>query len=54
MLLSRDIASMYKEPPPGLHISADENDITKVWFLKQDIKLSLSIRCPITPLMPSL
>ena len=21
---------MYKEPPPGLHIAADENDITKV------------------------
>ena len=21
---------MYKEPPPGLHIAADEDDITKV------------------------
>lgn len=21
---------MYKEPPPGLYIAADENDITKV------------------------
>ena len=26
----RDITSMYKEPPPGLYIAADENDITKV------------------------
>ncbi|XP_074626335.1 ubiquitin-conjugating enzyme E2 Z-like [Acropora palmata] len=31
--IQRDIASMYKEPPPGLHISADENDITKVHAL---------------------
>lgn len=28
--VTRDITSMYKEPPPGLHIAADENDITKV------------------------
>ena len=23
---------MYKEPPPGLHIAADEDDITKVCY----------------------
>ena len=28
--MCRDITNMYKEPPPGLHIAADENDITKV------------------------
>ena len=28
--LPRDITSMYKEPPPGLYVVADENDITKV------------------------
>lgn len=28
--MCRDITNMYKEPPPGLHIAADEDDITKV------------------------
>lgn len=31
--IKRDITSMYKEPPPGLYIAADENDITKVHAL---------------------
>lgn len=31
--IQRDITNMYKEPPPGLHIAADENDITKVHAL---------------------
>lgn len=35
--LQRDITNMYKEPPPGLHIAADEDDITKVCYL---IKIS--------------
>ena len=30
--LQRDITNMYKEPPPGLHIAADEDDITKVCY----------------------
>lgn len=31
--LQRDITNMYKEPPPGLHIAADEDDITKVCLI---------------------
>ncbi|XP_078373848.1 ubiquitin-conjugating enzyme E2 Z-like isoform X2 [Oculina patagonica] len=31
--IKRDITSMYKEPPPGLYIAADENDISKVHAL---------------------
>lgn len=31
--LQRDITNMYKEPPPGLHIVADEDDITKVCLI---------------------
>ncbi|CAH3034214.1 unnamed protein product [Porites evermanni] len=31
--IQRDITNMYKEPPPGLHIAADEDDITKVHAL---------------------
>ena len=29
---------MYKEPPPGLHIAADEDDITKVCCLIKILK----------------
>ena len=29
---------MYKEPPPGLHIAADEDDITKVCYLIKILK----------------
>ena len=36
--LQRDITNMYKEPPPGLHIAADEDDITKVCYLIKILK----------------
>ena len=41
---------MYKEPPPGLYIAADENDITKVCvqniycFVTLPVEINLSYK----------